>query len=183
MGVSGQRHAPAALYPRGKKPRYPLDRRLGGPQSRSGARRKILCPYRRSNLDLPIVQPVVRHNIAWATARFQTKMLTAFLSCPMRATCPADLVQTVGLCIAIPYALQLCCRRSAETDTGLHQLTQCDIHYFVCITTCYSGVCHTGRFFLQWHVLLRRVARSARNLLVGKPEGMSPLGRPKRRWI
>jgi hypothetical protein len=28
-GVSGQRHAPAALYPRGKDPRYPLYRRLG----------------------------------------------------------------------------------------------------------------------------------------------------------
>jgi hypothetical protein len=27
-----------ALYPRGKDPRYPLDRRLGGPQSRSGHR-------------------------------------------------------------------------------------------------------------------------------------------------
>jgi hypothetical protein len=38
MGVSGQRHAPAALYPRGKDPWYPLDRRLGGPQSRSGHR-------------------------------------------------------------------------------------------------------------------------------------------------
>jgi hypothetical protein len=32
MGVSGQRHAPAALYPE-KDPRYPLDRKLGGPQS------------------------------------------------------------------------------------------------------------------------------------------------------
>jgi hypothetical protein len=32
MGVSGQRHAPAVLYYRGKEPRYPLDRRLGGPQ-------------------------------------------------------------------------------------------------------------------------------------------------------
>jgi hypothetical protein len=63
MGVSGQRHAPAALYPRGKDPRYPLDRRLGGTQSRSGldagARRKILCPCRGSNLNRPIVQPVV----------------------------------------------------------------------------------------------------------------------------
>jgi hypothetical protein len=38
MGVSGQHHAPAALYPRGKDPRYPLDRMLGGPQSRSGRR-------------------------------------------------------------------------------------------------------------------------------------------------
>ena len=33
--VSGQQHAPAALYPRGKT-RYPLYRRLGGPQGRSG---------------------------------------------------------------------------------------------------------------------------------------------------
>jgi hypothetical protein len=37
-GVSGQHHAPAALYSRGKSPRYPLYRRLGGPQSRSGRR-------------------------------------------------------------------------------------------------------------------------------------------------
>jgi hypothetical protein len=37
-GVSGQRHAPAALYSQGKDPRYPLYRRLGGPQSRSGHR-------------------------------------------------------------------------------------------------------------------------------------------------
>jgi hypothetical protein len=45
MGVSGQRHAPAAPYPRGKDRRYPLDRRLGG--LRAGldteARGKILC--------------------------------------------------------------------------------------------------------------------------------------------
>jgi hypothetical protein len=35
---SGQPHAPAVIYPRGKNPRYPLYRRLGGPQSRSGHR-------------------------------------------------------------------------------------------------------------------------------------------------
>jgi hypothetical protein len=35
-GVSGQRHAPAVIYPRGKDPQYPLYRRLGRPQSRSG---------------------------------------------------------------------------------------------------------------------------------------------------
>jgi hypothetical protein len=29
---------PRPLYPRGKSPRYLLDRRLGGPQSRSGRR-------------------------------------------------------------------------------------------------------------------------------------------------
>jgi hypothetical protein len=36
MEVSGQLHAPAA-YPHGKSPWYPLDRRLGGLQSRSGS--------------------------------------------------------------------------------------------------------------------------------------------------
>jgi hypothetical protein len=35
MEVSGQLHGPAALPP-GKEPWFPLDRRLGGPQSRSG---------------------------------------------------------------------------------------------------------------------------------------------------
>jgi hypothetical protein len=35
MEVSGQLHAPAALL-QGMTLRYPLDRRLGGPQSRSG---------------------------------------------------------------------------------------------------------------------------------------------------
>jgi hypothetical protein len=35
MEVSGQFHTPAAL-PQGKSPRYPLDKRLGGPQGHSG---------------------------------------------------------------------------------------------------------------------------------------------------
>jgi hypothetical protein len=42
MGVGVQRHAPAAL-PLGKT-RYPLYRRLGGPQGRSGRVRKISPP-------------------------------------------------------------------------------------------------------------------------------------------
>ena len=42
MGVGGQHHAPAALPP--GKTRYPLYRRLGGPQSRSGRVRKISPP-------------------------------------------------------------------------------------------------------------------------------------------
>jgi len=42
MGVGGQRHALAALPP--GNTRYPLYRRLGGPQSRSGQVRKISPP-------------------------------------------------------------------------------------------------------------------------------------------
>jgi hypothetical protein len=41
-GVGGQRHAPAALPP--AMPRYPLCRRLCGPQGRSGRVRKISPP-------------------------------------------------------------------------------------------------------------------------------------------
>jgi hypothetical protein len=37
-GVSGQRHAQTALNPRGKDPRYPLDKGLVGPQSWPGHR-------------------------------------------------------------------------------------------------------------------------------------------------
>jgi hypothetical protein len=42
MGVDGQRHAPAAL-PQGMT-RYPLYRRLGGPQGRSGRLLKLSPP-------------------------------------------------------------------------------------------------------------------------------------------
>jgi hypothetical protein len=46
MGLGGQCHAPAALPP--GKTRYPLNRRLGGPQSRSGRMRKISPTHRDS---------------------------------------------------------------------------------------------------------------------------------------
>jgi hypothetical protein len=61
-GLSGQHHAPAALLPRGKDPRYPLYRRLGGPQSQSGKRiqGKSFRLCRGSNLDRPVVQRVAR---------------------------------------------------------------------------------------------------------------------------
>ena len=44
MGVGGQRHAPAALPP--GKARYPLCRRLGGPQGRFWAGAENLAPHR-----------------------------------------------------------------------------------------------------------------------------------------
>jgi len=53
MGVGGQRHAPADLPP-GKTP-YPLYRRVGGPQSRSGKVRKISPP---PGFDPRTAQPV-----------------------------------------------------------------------------------------------------------------------------
>jgi hypothetical protein len=53
MGVGGQRHAPAALPP-GMTP-YPLYRRLGRPQGRSGRVRKISPPL---GFDPRTAQPV-----------------------------------------------------------------------------------------------------------------------------
>jgi hypothetical protein len=47
---------PGRALSRRKDPRYPLYRGMGGPQSRSGHRRKvkILCPCRGSNPDRPV---------------------------------------------------------------------------------------------------------------------------------
>jgi hypothetical protein len=52
-GVGGQRHAPVALPP--GRTRYPLYRRMGGPQARFGRVQKILPP---PGFDHRIVQPV-----------------------------------------------------------------------------------------------------------------------------
>jgi hypothetical protein len=64
---------PVPRYPGTPVPRYPGTHWIGGwvgPRAGldAGARRKILCLCRGSNLDLPIVQPVVRHYTAWAPA-------------------------------------------------------------------------------------------------------------------
>jgi hypothetical protein len=57
--MNDQLHALAALL-RGKCRRYPLDKRLSGPQNRSGRRgeEKNLCPYLDSNSDLSVAQAV-----------------------------------------------------------------------------------------------------------------------------
>jgi len=61
MEVSGQLHA-RLLYPQGRIPHYPFDRRLGGPQSRFGCRgeKKFPAPAENRILEPPIVQPVAQ---------------------------------------------------------------------------------------------------------------------------
>jgi hypothetical protein len=61
-GLGGQRHAPAALPP--GNTRYPLYRRLGGLQSRSGRVRKISLPL---VFDFWTVQPIASCYTDWAT--------------------------------------------------------------------------------------------------------------------
>jgi hypothetical protein len=60
--VGGQRHAPAVLPP--GKIRYPLYRRLGGIQGRSGRVRKISSP---PGFDTRTIQPVASLYTDWAT--------------------------------------------------------------------------------------------------------------------
>jgi hypothetical protein len=63
-GVSGQRHAPSALYPRGKDTRTHWIGGCVGPRAGldSEVRGKIICLCRGWNLDRPVVQPVDRHD-------------------------------------------------------------------------------------------------------------------------
>jgi hypothetical protein len=50
---------PLPLYPRGKSPRYPLDRRLGGPQSRYGSNEEEIntAPMAYFNIILTSMPP------------------------------------------------------------------------------------------------------------------------------
>jgi hypothetical protein len=66
MGVSGQCHALAALYPWGKDLWYLMDRRLGGPQSLSGHTRVEEKYFASAQDQTPIIQSVVRHYTDWA---------------------------------------------------------------------------------------------------------------------
>jgi hypothetical protein len=59
MEVSGQLHTPAALPPGGKIPWYLLDRRLVGPQSRSGR-----GGVQKNSQPLPGLEPVIIQPVA-----------------------------------------------------------------------------------------------------------------------
>ena len=57
--MSGQQHAPAALYPPGKT-RYPLYRRLGGPQRRSGSAENLVLTGTRFRTVQSLAQSLYR---------------------------------------------------------------------------------------------------------------------------
>ena len=98
MGVGGQRHAPAALPP--GKTRYPLYRRLDGPQGRSGRVRKISPPTGIRSPDRPArseskyrlsyrgpVKRYIRGVSGWVVPSYAVKLLAVFLplSSPLKA--------------------------------------------------------------------------------------------------
>ena len=74
MGVSAPR--PGLFNPR-EKTRYPLYRRLGGPQGRSGRVRKISAPP-LPGFDTRTVQPVASRCNDWAIAA-ATELINTYL--------------------------------------------------------------------------------------------------------
>jgi hypothetical protein len=58
---------PRPLYPQGKSPWYPLDRRMGGSQSRSGRGGEETGSQPLSGLESPIIQLVAHCYTYWAT--------------------------------------------------------------------------------------------------------------------
>jgi hypothetical protein len=59
MEVSGQLHVPP-LYPQAKSHWYPLDRRLGGSQGRSGQGGDEKNSHPLLEIEPPIIQPVAQ---------------------------------------------------------------------------------------------------------------------------
>ena len=109
-GVRGQRHAPAAPYPRGKN-RYTLYKRLGGHHGRSGQVRKISPP---PGFDPRTVQAVGSRCTDYATRPYtqyiyciiQTVSVDTvsrtFLPCKANSSLTLNIDQT--LCLDFPFA-------------------------------------------------------------------------------
>jgi hypothetical protein len=66
MGVSGRRHAPAALYPRGKNPPVPIVQEAGLAPEPVWTQRLEEKSFAPAGDRTPVVQSVVRHYTAWA---------------------------------------------------------------------------------------------------------------------
>ena len=147
MGVCDLRHATAAVPP-GKKTRYPLYRKLGGPKGRSGRVRKISLPL---GLDPRTVHPVASSYTDWAfPARIYSSYVFQIPSAlhgkcyvfsfqmPPRATwCDASNFQRVYL------PLSLCQRTAAVKQRAtLSVLKSAEIRWYVTVARIEGEVWH-----------------------------------------
>jgi hypothetical protein len=64
---------PRPLYPQGKSPGYPLDRRLGGPHSQSGRSDEEKNSQSLPGLELPIIQHVAQRYTTELSRLFSVK--------------------------------------------------------------------------------------------------------------
>jgi hypothetical protein len=88
---------PRPLYPQGKSPWYPLDRRLGGPQSLSGrgGEEKKSSPRRESNSRTPFTA-IFRFAVSFCSIAYGNKSSVLTLTLPHQL--PAYLSLTVVTC-------------------------------------------------------------------------------------
>jgi hypothetical protein len=91
---------PQPLNPWGKRPWYPLDRRLGGPQSWSGWHGENSWPYWDTNSDPSVIQPIASHYtnsmymVTFSKCQL-ANLLTSFLSLTIQiiwVTCQVGLM-------------------------------------------------------------------------------------------
>jgi hypothetical protein len=90
MEVSGQLHNPA-LHPWGKSPLYPMDRSLGGLQSRFKVMKQRKSPAPTRNR-IPAVQPVSRRYTDWAMRQNMVKICPQYCIVKRRCTHPVTVI-------------------------------------------------------------------------------------------
>jgi hypothetical protein len=137
MGVGGQRHAPAAL-PQGKT-RYPLYRRMGGPQDRSGRVRKNLtpsairspdCPARRESL-YRMRYPDLQYTVPFPIEMHRTDKLSSCHYWVKKRNVAVGYVWTlVYVRRTEPKIQKHRCKnlRTWQIETPVHQTAECPPH-------------------------------------------------------
>jgi len=89
---------PRPLYPQGKSPWYPLDRRIGGPQSRSGRGGEEKNSQTPPGLEPPIMQPVVQcYPGSWCSRFIQLKLFSKQKLPGVKVTVPPSASQNCNL--------------------------------------------------------------------------------------
>jgi hypothetical protein len=154
---------PQPLYTRGKSSRYPLDRRLGGPQSQSGrgGEEKNFQSSPGIETQPPIVQPVASHHTDWAKGQIKFwKCLLQFRSGSPPPHHSQDIKSNINKTIILPLVLY-----GRETYTSSYIITK---------------IKHRR---MKWAGNVTRMGemRNVHKVFAGKPEGKTPLGWSRRR--
>jgi hypothetical protein len=75
----------------------------------------------------------------------------------------------------------MCGLRRDEVTGGLRKLHNEELHNLYSSPSIIRMI-KSRRIRWAWHIASTEMKRKAYTILVGKPKGMRPLGRPKRRW-